>query len=437
MDQSLRSEEEKGWLPPKGYRNGVEFVKAQIDLALSQKQREKALEIVPQQDFSGHGTAVAAIAASSNKEPLLTGVAPGCELIIVKLKATQESGFPATTELMRAVTYVIGKAIELNRPLVINLSFGNTYGSHDGSSLLERFLDNASEIGKTCLCVGCGNEGSSGGHFVGNVEEDELIELAVAEREPTVNVQFWKSYEDKFNIILVAPDGQEFLVENTFQPTKKEVVFQQTKILIYAGVPTPYSSKQEIFFVFLPLEDYINSGIWSWKIVKEKITDGNFQMYLPSGKQKNPGTRFLRANPNLTMTIPATSRRVISVAAYNDNIQAYADFSGRGRQMGGYTYLAGEGNKPDLAAPGVGIMAARAGGGAESYTGTSFSTPLVAGSVAVLMEWGIIRENDIYLYGEKVKAYLRRGAKEIRGIGEYPDNKVGWGALCLEESFPV
>ena len=135
------------------------------------------------------------------------------------------------------------------------------------------------------------------------------------------------------------------------------------------------------------------------------------------------------------MTIPATALRVISVAAYNDNIDAYADFSGRGRQ-GGFTYLGTEGNKPDLAAPGVGILAARAGGGTEGYTGTSFATPMVAGSAALLMEWGIIRENDIYLYGEKMKAYLRKGAKPIRGEQQYPNNKVGWGALCTEESLP-
>lgn len=35
------------------------------------------------------------------------------------------------------------RAVELQMPLVVNLSFGNTYGAHDGSSLLERFLDNA------------------------------------------------------------------------------------------------------------------------------------------------------------------------------------------------------------------------------------------------------------------------------------------------------
>lgn len=433
-DQGQEPDEDKGWRVPEGFRRGVEYNKEQIDEALRSGSRQEAFAIVPEQDFSGHGTGVAAVAASSNSELLLQGVAPGSDLIIVKLGTAPESDFPATTELMRAVTYAVGKSLELNRPLVINLSFGNTYGSHDGSSLLERFLDNASEIGRTCICVGAGNEGSSGGHFSASVNDVEEVELAIAERETTTNVQFWKSYEDSFNIVLIAPDRSEYRIDEFSMPVRREFVFGQTKVLIYVGTPAPYSTKQEIFFVFLPLEDYVDSGIWSFRLEKKKIVDGNFQMYLPPALQRNSGTRFFRQNPELTMTIPATSMRVISVAAYNDSIDAYADFSGRGRQ-GGFTYLAAEGNKPDLAAPGVGLLAVRAGGGTDSYTGTSFATPMVSGSAALLMEWGIVRGNDIYLYGEKMKAYLRKGAKPIRGEGQYPNNKVGWGALCLDESL--
>ena len=38
--------------------------------------------------------------------------------------------------------------------MAVNLSFGNTYGSHDGTSLVERFLDNASEIGRLTIDLG-------------------------------------------------------------------------------------------------------------------------------------------------------------------------------------------------------------------------------------------------------------------------------------------
>ena len=59
--------------------------------------------------------------------------------------------------------------------------------------------------------------------------------------------------------------------------------------------------------------------------------------------------------------------------------------------------------KPDLAAPGVDIITAKAGGGYEAVTGTSFAAPFVTGSAALLMQWGIVDGNDPFLYGEKVK----------------------------------
>ena len=64
------------------------------------------------------------------------------------------------------------------------------------------------------------------------------------------------------------------------------------------------------------------------------------------------------------------------------------------------------------------------------------ATPFVTGSAALLMEWGIVRGNDPYLYGEKVKAYLRRGAKKVPGFDEYPNEEVGYGALCTAQSIP-
>ena len=131
-----------------------------------------------------------------------------------------------------------------------------------------------------------------------------------------------------------------------------------------------------------------------------------------------------------TLIIPSTIANVISVGAYDDSYQSYADFSGRGftRQT--------QQVKPDLVAPGVDIVTARSGGGYEAVTGTSFAAPFVAGSAALLMQWGIVDGNDPFLYGEKVKAYLARGARHLPGYEVWPNPQLGYGALCVRDSLP-
>ena len=87
----------------------------------------------------------------------------------------------------------------------------------------------------------------------------------------------------------------------------------------------------------------------------------------------------------------------------------------------------------------VTVLASKApvpGGGYRAFSGTSFAAPFVTGSAALLMEWGIVQGNDPYLYGEKVKAYLRRGARELPGYSEWPNSLLGFGALCVRDSLP-
>ncbi len=40
------------------------------------------------------------------------------------------------------------------------------------------------------------------------------------------------------------------------------------------------------------------------------------------------------------------------------------------------------------------------------------AAPFVTGAAALLMEWGIVRGNDLYMYGDKLKASLIKGAGE-------------------------
>ena len=444
-DQTVSPDAEKGFFPPEGFVTGTEFTREQINAALREADPLRQYELVPSRDSSGHGTAVAGIAAGAAANVTggvadngYEGVAPESELLIVKLGTPRENSFPRTTEMMRAVTYVVRKAQSINRPVAINLSFGNTYGAHDGSSLLERFLDNAAEIGRTVICVGSGNEGASAGHREGrvNVGETAATELSVGAYETAFSVQLWKTYTDVFRITLRSPGGQEF----SFSTEKGgEITWKAewTRILIYVGEPSPYAVEQEIYFDFIPENLYISPGIWSF-LVGTQEKESSFYFYLPSQAARNQNTRFFEPNPQLTLTIPSTASKVITVGAYDSTYDAYADFSGRGyryaeRDIG---LLAAGAAKPDLAAPGVNITAPDIYGGYRSFTGTSFATPFVTGAAALLMEWGIVQGNDTFLYGEKVKAYLRRGARKIRGEEFYPNDRVGYGALCVADSIP-
>ena len=430
--------------PPEGFSQGTEYTAEEINAALQMSALDR-YRLLPSRDLSGHGTAVAGIAAGKSAGGLFyTGAAPEAELIVVKLglpgnSGGVEEGFPRTTEILRGVTYALRKAQQLNMPLVINLSFGNSYGSHDGSSLMERFLDNASEIGKTVICVGSGNEGAARGHFAGNIARDSRVELAVGNYEKSLNIQLWKNYSDVFRIRLQSPGGEEAELTTNIQGGKYTLRLEQTRILVYLGEPLPYAVAQEIYLEMIPVTGgYIDAGIWTIRLEPVMTVTGQYYLYLPAGNGRGDSTGFYRSTPQMTLTVPSTAAKVITVGAYDPVYDTYADFSGRGYADSTRTIgVAAAGlTKPDLVAPGVNILAPDVYGSFLPVTGTSFATPIVSGAAALLMEWGIVRGNDPFLYGEKVKAYLRKGARPLRGEREYPNDRVGYGRLCVTDSLP-
>ena len=410
------------------------YTREEINAALETGSRSSALELVPSTDPSGHGTAVAAIAAGNGREGngVYRGVAYESELMVVKLGTPLTDSFPRTTQLMKALDLVVRRARDMNRPLAVNISFGNTYGSHDGTSLLETFINDMSNIGRNVIVAGTGNEGTGAGHRAGSLVmgQEENAQLSIAPYETGMGVQLWKSYVDQFSIRLVTPSGEVIgPIDSRLGP--QTLRYGGTRILIYYGKPSPFSRAQEVYFDFLPVRDYLDSGIWTFRLTPERIVTGRYDMWLPSRGILNPSTRFLRPVPETTLTIPSTAANVISVGAYDDSYRAYADFSGRGftrqtRQV-----------KPDLAAPGVDIVTARRGGGYEAVTGTSFAAPFVTGSAALLMQWGILQGNDPFLYGEKVKAYFTRGARHLPGYDVWPNERLGYGTLCVRDSLPI
>lgn len=451
-DQTIVPDASRGLYPPAGYDRGVEFTREQINAGLKEPSQVVILAVDESDDTqensqqsyvrltgdtNGHGTHVAGIMAGNGRASggRYRGVAYESELIVVKLGKPKEDSFPSTVELMMAVDYMIRKARELNLPLALNLSFGNNYGSHSGTSLIETYLNSLSGYWKNVIAAGTGNEGTasvhtSGRFLPGEAQNTSMIQFVISTYEPSLSIQIWKSYSDEIDIQIVHPSG---LSAGPIQQTLGTQRFRmrQTEVLLYYGEPSPYSRYQEIYLEFLPADTFLDSGTWELHLIPRRIMDGHFDLWMPGGGILNRGTGFLYPVETTTLTIPSTADKVISVAAYNSRTNQAADFSGRG-----YTRATDQ-VKPDLAAPGVGIVSAVPGGGYGVKSGTSMAAPFVAGSAALLMQWGIVQNNDPYLYGEKVKAYLIKGARPLMAFAEYPNPQIGWGVLCLRDSIPV
>ena len=419
--------------PPLGYTRGTEYTADQINAALQAQSQAERREIVPSEDISGHGTSVLGIGAGNGRGSggRFRGVAYEADIIVVKLGTPGEGSFPRTTELLEGVDYCIRKAVELGMPIAVNLSFGNNYGAHNGSSLLENYLDTVAGVGKNVICVGMGNEGTAGVHKALTLTQEEPVEaeFSIGEFQVSTNLQLWKSYADRVRIFIENPAGTVIGPIEEILGTQRFSI-QGTELLIYYGTPNPYNVLQEIYIDFLASDQYLPSGIWKLRIEPIEIVWNLAELWLPVSETANERTRFLEPTLAGTFTVPSAAENVISVAAYDALSGAYADFSGRAFQVLPWA------GKPDLAAPGVDIQTAAVGGGYRRVSGTSFATPFVTGSAALLMEWGIVRGNDPFLFGNKVKAYLRRGAKELSGFTETPNARVGYGALCVEESLP-
>ena len=113
------------------------------------------------------------------------------------------------------------RALEEMVPLVINLSYGNNYGAHNGKSMAEEYIDSVSGLTTVTIIGGSGNYALSGLHTSGDVgmSEDEFIDIAVYNYSRSFNVSIWYNPVDIFDVGVMSPGGS--------------IVMNMTAILIY------------------------------------------------------------------------------------------------------------------------------------------------------------------------------------------------------------
>lgn len=420
---------------PQGFFIGTEYTNTQINEAL---RNSDPYELVPQKDESGHGTFLASVAAGTASGDFI-GAAPESELIVVKLRKAspfylnwfavpswQQYAYEST-DIMIGVEYIVKKARELDRPVVICIGLGTTFGAHDGFSIFEEYLSNIANLRGVCVCTAAGNESQARHHMQGTIAEKDAtrnIDLKVGEDAGNVILGIWNTIADKISLSVRSPTGE--LVGRI--PSRPGAFSRSNLILEKSAVQVEYYFPYESTGSQLSSVNIYNAtpGIWTITLYGDIILDGTFHAWLPLTGFVSPTVELLSATPYYTVTCPSTMFGSISCGAYNSTTGSlYSDSSW------GPTRL--DRMAPDLVAPGVNV-----GGifptGPGTMSGTSVASAITAGACALMMQWGIVERNDISFSTYQIRAYLIRGCNRSPTM-TYPNTQWGYGSLNLIQTF--
>jgi subtilisin len=390
-----------------------------------------------QPGVEGHGTPIAVLAAGST-----SGVAPSASIMPIKAFGAGGEGF--SSDVIVGVCHALTSAPDLKK-LILNLSFGGDTPVDALEVILKYALDNGVQV-----AVAAGNEGEVGSprHYpaaytlpglvaVGALEANSLqcVDFQTKEintrydpssppappttfedRGRTITVEgFQRSttslpeIEGSFSII--EDEGQGGGVAPDIQLSTARLAFTFEDGL--DGVTVRYGDfvrgnggynlavNGELNVFFGSLSDVNATSLGGVSITATQDVDR-------SGEPLPTGTLRLQGSVN-SLTIGATSLWLDDICPLDPHIWRPALFSTRGDYV-------------DISAPGVALRSGTPSGAyANAYEGTSFSTPLVAGAMAL---W---QEADSSLTPVQIEANLKRDALPL----SFTPSEVGAGLLSL------
>lgn len=187
---------------PQNYDWGTEYSKEYIDANLQN---------IDNVDGPGHGTHVAGTAAGGGRiDYKMRGIASKSDLIIVKGTRDDASGAMIQGDIIAGLQYMIAKAKELNKPIVINMSEGSNYGyAYDGTDLLSLAINEMSEPG-VIFTVAAGNNNGYPVHGGTLLSEGKSVSVPLYPVDCSswgiVPLPSYPEYEDNQNFKITGAD---------------------------------------------------------------------------------------------------------------------------------------------------------------------------------------------------------------------------------------
>lgn len=422
---------------PEGFDYGSEYTREEINEALGQNVPEN---VVPSMDINGHGTFLASIAAgNANAENQFQGAAPKATIGIVKLKEAknflkefyairEDAVCYQETDIMQGLLYLHRLALKMEMPLVICIALGTNFGGHNGETILSRILETYARLEDRCVVIGGGNEASQRHHYLGKLTKEQTQEVEIRVEQGGGRgfvAEIWSSIPNIITAYLVSPTGERSPEISIRQGDRYEFTFafDRTRVSIEYRLLLNNDSSLLIFLRF----SEPSAGIWKIGITPLEIGDGQFHIWMSMQEFLEHNTYFLEANPDYTLTEPASTRGAITTAFYNGADNGVDINSGRG-------YTRSNLIKPDFASPGVQVTGASLDGRFVKRSGSSIAAGITAGASALIMQWLKEQTRSRSISTSQVANIMILGAEQ--GVfPEYPNREWGYGTLDVYQSL--
>lgn len=423
---------------------GTEYLKEDINKAIETKNAGgDPYTIVEHKDNSGYGTALAGIIGGRKLYPedSFTSIVPKCEYAIVKLKEAKKSTLEMNgvgkvdvpvyeaTDIRTAIVYLAQLQYKENKPMVIYLPLGTNIGGHDGASPIEDFVDYYSDRKGLAIVTDTGSQGNTETHTSGviqSVGDMQAIEINVGEEQENLYVSIWFEVADKASISIVPPVGNPIEKIPPLLLDGEELIYKIGEST--ARVQFFLSTTNGIEFINIMIWN-VTSGLWKINVIGEYIVDGRYDSWLYQRELLRPGTKFLKPDPFITLTLPSTANKTFSNSFFNSNTGLFSERAGKG-------YTKDDRIEPEVCCPGTNILTTSNKGENIIVSGAGAAGAILTGGIALILQWGIVLGNDKNLYTPKIKTYLIRSVERIPNV-EYPNRECGYGRLSVNKLFDV